>query len=103
MKFVKIFSLEKSPIQYRLFLVNKYEEELHTYEYYTHTISMQAILLYLIHGDYPNKLLNHFILVATYLLILILLDLSLLLPCSQIKERLVGVIWVTPPQLPASV
>ena len=41
-----------------------------------HTISMQAILLYLTHGDHPNKLLNHFIPLVTDLLILILIDLD---------------------------
>ena len=62
--------------EYMSFLITKYEEELHLYKYYIHTISMRAILLYFTHGDYPYKLLNHFIPLVTHLLILILIDLD---------------------------
>ena len=62
---------------------------------------MQAILLYLIHGVYPNKLYtcgNIFANIDPDRFRLV--DLKC---CSQIEEGLVGVTWVTLPRLPMSV
>ena len=47
-----------------------HEEELHTHEYYVHTISIQAVFLYSIHGGYSNKRL---VSLVTHLLIPILM------------------------------
>ena len=76
------------------------------YEHYVYTISMLTILLYLIHGDYPSRLLNHnFIFMVTRLLIPIPLDLDVQTKkcCPPNQKSLAGVIWITLPRLPVSV
>ena len=63
---------------------------------------MQAILLYLTHGDNPSKLLNHFIPLVTHLLLPLPIDLDVWTENLALKSRngLVGVIRVTLPRYP---
>ena len=61
-----------------------------------------SIFLYLIHGSYPNKLLNHLVTLVTHLPILILMILDGQTRTSpQIEKCLVVVIYVTLPWLPS--
>ena len=61
-----------------------------------------SIFLYLIHGSYPNKLLNHLVTLVTHLPILILMILDTQTRISlQIEKCLVVVIYVTLPWLPS--
>ena len=62
-----------------------------------------SIFLYLIHGSYPNKLLNHLVTLVTHLPILILMILDAQTRISPQIEKCLVVIYVTLPWLPSFV